>query len=230
MVANDAKTVVLTGVSRGLGRAMALRFAGNGWRVVGFGRNATSVGSLRDELGEGHVLGCADLRDEGETRGFLEPLLAGLGRLDLLVNNAGLINRNAPLWEVPAEEFAAVLDVNVSGVHRMIRIVVPEMIRRGAGVIVNMSSGWGRSTSPEVGPYCASKWAVEALSKSLAAELPAGLACVSLNPGVIDTDMLRSCFGEEEAARCIDPEGWASRAVPLLESLGPEKNGEALTV
>src|SRR5262249_21389378 len=69
------------------------------------------------------------------------------------------------------------------------------MIRRGAGVIVNFSSGWGRSTAAEVAPYCASKWAIEGLTRALAQELPAGVAAVPLNPGIIDTDMLRSCVG-----------------------------------
>jgi NAD(P)-dependent dehydrogenase (short-subunit alcohol dehydrogenase family) len=71
------------------------------------------------------------------------------------------------------------------------------MIRRGSGVIVNFSSGWGRSVSAEVAPYCASKWAVERLTRALAEELPSGLAAVPLNPGIINTEMLQSCFGAD---------------------------------
>lgn len=64
-------------------------------------------------------------------------------------------------------------------------------------IIVNISSGWGRSTSPEVAPYCASKWAIEGLTQALAQELPSGMVTVALNPGIIHTDMLNICFGEE---------------------------------
>jgi hypothetical protein len=92
------------------------------------------------------------------------------------------------------------------------------MIARSHGVIVNFSSGWGRSTSPEVAPYCATKWAIEGLTRALAQELPRGMAAVPLNPGIIDTDMLRACFGSA-ASGYPDPKEWAESAVPLESSL-----------
>src|SRR4029079_14412946 len=97
------------------------------------------------------------------------------------------------------------------------------------GVIVNISSGWGRSTAAEVAPYCASKWAVEGLTRALAQELPRGMAAVPLNPGIIDTDMLRTCFGGS-AGNYPSPERWAEQAVPFLLGLGAKDNGQALTV
>ena len=103
------------------------------------------------------------------------------------------------------------------------------MIRRAEGVIVNISSGWGRSAAAEVAPYCATKWAVEGLTQALAAELPRGMAAVAVNPGIIDTDLLRTCFGSS-AASCPAPEAWACRAVPCLLALGPGDNGRPLTV
>ena len=104
-------------------------------------------------------------------------------------------NAGAPLWEVPGEEFDKLVDINIKGVARVIRAFVPAMVKRGSGVIVNFSSGWGRSTSPEVAPYCATKYAIEGLTLALAQELPHGMAAVPLNPGIIDTDMLRASFG-----------------------------------
>jgi NAD(P)-dependent dehydrogenase (short-subunit alcohol dehydrogenase family) len=148
---------------------------------------------------------------------------------DLLLNNAALVNRNARLWEIPAEEFDRLLAVNLSGVANVIRHFLPPMLVRGKGVIVNFSSGWGRSVSPEVAPYCATKWAVEGLTQALAAELPGGMAAVPLNPGIIDTDMLRSCFGGE-AANYPSPGRWAARAVPFILRIGPAENGEPLSV
>ncbi|MBV9125505.1 MAG: SDR family NAD(P)-dependent oxidoreductase, partial [Planctomycetes bacterium] len=97
------------------------------------------------------------------------------------------------------------------------------------GVIVNFSSGWGRSTSAEVAPYCATKWAIEGLTKALAEELPPGMAAVPLNPGIIDTAMLRECFGAD-AAHYPRAEDWSRQAVPFLLRLGPGDNGKSLTV
>ena len=96
-------------------------------------------------------------------------------------------------------------------------------------MIVNFSSEWGRSTSPEVAPYCATKWAVEGLTRALAQELPRGLAAVPVNPGIIDTDMLRSCFGDS-AGHYPDPREWAETAVPFLLGLGPKDNGRPLSI
>ena len=150
------------------------------------------------------------------------------GPPDLLLNNAALINHNAPLWQVPVEEFDAVIDVNIKGVVHVIRHFVPAMIARGSGVIVNFSSGWGRSTAPEVAPYCATKWAIEGLTRAMAQELPRGMAAVPLNPGIIDTDMLRSTFGGD-AAHYPTPDEWSRTVAPFLLELGPQHNGKALT-
>jgi NAD(P)-dependent dehydrogenase (short-subunit alcohol dehydrogenase family) len=102
------------------------------------------------------------------------------------------------------------------------------MMARGSGVIVNFSSGWGRSTSPEVAPYCATKFAIEGLSQAISQETGGRIAVVSLNPGIIDTDMLRSCWNDEAGAY-PGPEQWAKRAVPFLMKLGGKDNGRALT-
>ena len=101
------------------------------------------------------------------------------------------------------------------------------MERKEIGVIANFSSYWGQSTAPEVGPYCATKWGVEGLTRSFAQELPSGLATVAFNPGIIDTDMLRSCFGESAGGH-EKPDVWAKHAVDRLESLGPADNGKTI--
>jgi len=95
--------------------------------------------------------------------------------------------------------------------------------------MVNFSSAWGRSTSPEVTPYCATKWAIEGLTRGLAQEIPRGLATIALNPGIIHTEMLESCFGDS-ASSFPSPEQWAERAVPFLLSLDTTNNGDSLDV
>jgi len=223
------KHVVVTGVSRGLGRAMAMGFAADGWKVSGCGTDAAALKALADEVGPNHLVQTCDVTNSAAVAAFATAVTNRFGSPDLLLNNAATINPNKPLWDVSAEEFARVIDVNLKGVHLVIRAFLPGMIGRGKGVVVNFSSGWGRSTSPEVAPYCATKWGIEGLTAALAQELPAGLAAVALNPGIIDTRMLRSCFGEG-AGSYPTPEEWAKVAVPFLASLSTRHNGAALTV
>jgi len=170
-----------------------------------------------------------DVADRPRVESWAEVILDSLGPPDLLLNNAALINRNAPLWEVPPEEFDALVDVNIKGVANVIRAFAPAMIARGSGVLVNFSSGWGRSVAADVAPYCATKWAIEGLSQALARELPRGMACIPLNPGIIDTEMLRLSFGDGSSCYS-DPTTWARGAVPFLLGLGAKDNGRPLTV
>ncbi|HEX2224554.1 MAG TPA: SDR family oxidoreductase [Thermoanaerobaculia bacterium] len=225
----DERTVLITGVTRGLGMALAIRLAAFGHRVLGCGRSAEVIDTLRETIGEPHDFAVVDITSATEVDAWARRLLAAGQVPDLVLNNAGLINANAPLWEVPAEEFSRVVDVNLKGTFHVIRSFVPAMAERGAGVIVNFSSGWGRTASPEVAPYVATKWGIEGMTRALSQELPRGLSTVAVNPGVIHTDMLESCFGRS-AASYPGPDWWAQRAVPFLLSLGPEDNGRSLNI
>jgi len=224
-----SRIIVLTGATRGIGRALVPELAGLGHAVIGCGRSADAVARLQSSWPAPHRFDRVDVASWSAVEHWARTVVDSLGVPDLVINNAGIINRNAPLWRIDADEFDRVLAVNVSGAANVIRAFLPAMIDRGAGAVVNMSSGWGRSTAPEVAPYCASKWAIEGLTRALSQELPAGVAAVSLNPGVIDTEMLRSCWGDA-AGSCGTPAEWAARAAPLLLSLGPDSNGQALTV
>jgi NAD(P)-dependent dehydrogenase (short-subunit alcohol dehydrogenase family) len=225
----SSRTVLVTGISRGLGRALALRLAGLGCVVVGCGRSRDAIEELQGRLGEPHGFAVVDVAAAAEVETWARRVLARHPPIDLLVNNAGVINLNAPLWEVPEEEFARVIDVNLKGPYHMIRSFLPAMLERGQGVVANFSSGWGRSTSAEVAPYCATKWGIEGLTRALAEELPRGLAAVAVNPGVVHTAMLESCYGQS-AKSYPGPERWAERAAPFLLELGPRDNGKSLTV
>ena len=105
---------------------------------------------------------------------------------------------------------------------------LPALIKHGSGVIVNLSSGWGRSASADVAAYCASKFAIEGMTQSLAQELPAGIAAIPLNPGVINTEMLQSCFGDS-AGSYKNATQWAETGVPFLLALDASDNGCSLT-
>jgi len=224
-----SKVIVVTGATRGLGRALVPHFVQVGHRVAGCGRSADHVAELRRQFGSPHLFAAIDVTDAAAVAAWAKDVLQHLGPPDLLVNNAAVMNKLAPLWAIAADDFDRLIDVNVKGVANAIRAFVPSMVKRKSGVIVNLSSGWGRSTAPEVAPYCASKYAIEGLTLALARELPAGMAAVPLNPGVIDTDMLRQSWGEE-AGGYQKPEAWAKRAALFLLNLRASHNGRSLTV
>lgn len=228
-MSNTAKVIVLTGATRGLGRALVPLFAQAGHTVLGCGRSAAHANELAAQFAAPHDFTAVDVRDWSGVKAWADLVLAKYGPPDLLINNAALMNNPATLWNVPTEEFDAVIDVNVKGVANVIRGFVPAMVKRQSGVIVNLSSGWGRSTSPEVATYCASKYAIEGLTLALAQELPRGMAAVPLNPGVIDTDMLRQAW-DKAASSYPKADAWAKRAAPFLLGLSAKDNGRSLSV
>lgn len=227
--ASLSRKVLITGVSRGLGRALAQEFIRLGHVVIGCGRSGQHIAELQESHAAPHSFDVVDVSRDEAVRQWAARVLESHGAPDLLLNNAALTNLPAPLWEVSAKEFDQIIDVNIKGVANVIRHFVPAMKNRGKGIIVNFSSGWGRSTSPNVAPYCASKWAIEGLSRSLAQELPRTMAAVALNPGIIDTDMLRTSFGAGADAY-PPPRDWARTAAPFLLGITARDNGKPLTV
>ena len=227
-MSGETKRVMITGVTRGLGKAMTKEFSRLGWTVAGCGRDQSILSELRKHLPDSHLFEVADLASDSSIQAFADLVLEKMGPPDLVLNNGATINDNAPLWEVSEKEFGQLVDINIKGVASVIRHIVPAMIARGTGVIINFSSYWGRSTAPEVAPYCASKWAMEGLSGAMAQELPAGLATAAFNPGIINTDMLQKCFGPGAAAY-PNAVQWARQAVPFLAALDEKCNGQGLT-
>jgi NAD(P)-dependent dehydrogenase (short-subunit alcohol dehydrogenase family) len=223
------KLIVITGVSRGLGLAMTESFIELGHTVLGCARSSEGVEKLKKKYSTPHNFTCLDVANDEQVKAWATELLANYSPPDLLINNAALVNNIAPLWKVSNEEFSQIIDVNIKGTANVIRHFVPAMIALKSGIIVNFSSGWGRSASPEVAPYCASKWAIEGLTQSLAQELPAGMAAVPLNPGIIHTDMLDICFGED-AVNYTSVKAWVQKAVPFLLNLEPSDNGMPVSV
>ncbi len=225
----ESRRIVVTGATRGLGRAMVRSMIDAGHVVAGCGRSANAVAELTEEFGTPHRFDPVDVSCDDDVRQWAGRVIDQSGPPDLLLNNAAIINQNAPLWEVGAGEFDTVMQVNICGVANVIRHFVPAMIERGSGIIVNFSSGWGRSTSSDVGPYCTSKWAIEGLTRALAQELPRGMAAVPLNPGVINTDMLQSCWADGAASYPAAAD-WARYAVPYILAITPDQNGNPLAV
>jgi NAD(P)-dependent dehydrogenase (short-subunit alcohol dehydrogenase family) len=207
---------------------MTEEFARLGHIVIGCARSREAIAVCNGEFGSPHRFDIIDVSDDDQVGAWAKSVIADEGPPDLLINNAAVINPNGTLWETPADAFSQVIDINIKGVFHVIRHFVPAMLERESGVIVNFSSGWGRSTSPQVAPYCATKWAIEGLTRALADELPYGMAAIPLSPGAVHTDMLESCFGDSASSH-PRPETWAKQAVPFLLELGHEDNGDPLT-
>jgi NAD(P)-dependent dehydrogenase (short-subunit alcohol dehydrogenase family) len=223
------KLILITGVSKGLGLAMIEQFIQDGCTVIGCARSHTTMKNLQQKFGSPHNFTEVDVSNDEKVKTWANQVLSQYSPPDLLINNAALMNQLAPLWEISTKECDRIIDVNIKGVTNVIRHFVPAMVAKNNGVVVNFSSGWGRSTSPQVAPYCASKWAIEGLTRSLAQELPSKMAAVPVNPGIIHTDMLEICFGEE-ATDYTSIQNWVKKAVPFLLQLSAKDNGVALTV
>ena len=222
------KRVLLTGGSRGIGRALAAGLIEAGARVVISGRNADSLAKTARALGHAWRLVTVqgDVAEDEDARTMVAAAVDQFEGLDLLVNNAAVLSVPAPVAETSLDTWRHVLDVNVVGTANMIRHALPSLSRDG-GAIVNVSSTWGRSAAGQVAPYCASKFAVEALTQSLAQELPAGMTVVAVNPGVINTEMLATAFGGDVSAYA-SPESLVPAWLDLFSRLDRSWNGRSL--
>lgn len=197
-----ARTALVTGASRGIGREIALGLARDGIDVALLARDERRLAAVADEVrGLGRsavVLGC-DVTSAPEVRSAVEqaessPDDGGLGSIDLLVNNAGRIESETPLWEADPEDWWATFEANVRGVFLLNRYVVPGMLARGGGRVVDLASGASTHESPAANSaYNASKTALLRMGSALHAEgYGHGLRVFELAPGTVRTDMSTS--------------------------------------
>lgn len=226
--AMEKKLVVITGVSRGVGYELTKEFAQQGWKIAGCGRSSKDIQKLQKEQGPEHFFSVVDITDDVSVAHWVDEVTAKMGFPSLLINNAGVINQPQVLWEISAAEFFEVINVNVIGTTNVLRHWIPLMAKQGQGVLVNVSSDWGIYGAGHFAPYCASKFAIEGLTQSLAQELPKGLTVVALDPGTINTDMLKKAF-PTGAHSYPTAEQQAKILVPTLLKITPKDNGKHLT-
>lgn len=224
------KQIVITGVSQGMGQIMARKFATLGHHVIGCSRNKVALDQLQEELGTAVHLTAVDVTNETNVKEWSEVVLAKFGTPDLLINSAGIVHPMSPLWTIESKTFDSVIDTNIKGVANVIRYFVPPMVKQQRGVIINFSSGWGRYAAANAAPYCASKWAIEGMTKALALELPNGMAAVTLWPGTVNTQSLEIIYGKEKAAQFTSPQQWSNIAIPFILHIGAKDNGRPMTI
>jgi len=223
------KTAVVTGGSRGIGFATAQAFINAGAHVAVCARNPKRLREAAAQLSTiGRVLSeVADVRELAQVMRFVDHVQETFGRIDVLVNNAGIVSVGAFVDE-PYENISSVIDVNLKGTMYMTRAVLPSMIGREAGIIINVSSGAGLSGFPDLVSYCASKFGVVGFTESLDQEVGHhGVRVYAICPGRVATDMQVQYSGRKIG---IPPERVAKR---ILELAGPSpgaSTGTCVTV
>jgi NAD(P)-dependent dehydrogenase (short-subunit alcohol dehydrogenase family) len=187
-------SVLITGTSKGIGLEAALAFGHAGYKVHATMRNPSQAPELARRATEELLpitVTTMDVDEDASVHHGIAAIQKEHGPIDVLVNNAG-VERAGSVEELPLSEFRTVMETNYFGALRCIQAVVPSMRKRGSGCIINVSSVAGRITSPPLSPYTASKWALEALSEALAAEMKTfGVRVAIVEPGIIDTAMAR---------------------------------------
>ncbi len=189
----DGKVALITGGNAGIGESVAKRLAEEGAAVVITGRRQAELDRVVREISAhgGKVLAVAgSVTDDGHVRAVVQQALASFRKIDVLVNNAGVGDFGKRLHEMDDAAWTHVLDVNLTGVFRMTRAVIPEMLKQAGGAIVNISSVASLVGIPLLSAYAASKGALDALTRSVAIDYATdGIRCNVVNPGLIDTPM-----------------------------------------
>jgi NAD(P)-dependent dehydrogenase (short-subunit alcohol dehydrogenase family) len=192
----NGKNVVVTGGAQGMGKAIAEAFASEGARVLVSDLNEAGAAAVAKELG-GISVGC-DVTNAGQVQAMIDHGLSELGSIDILVNNAGTITMH-PVTELTEQDWDMVMNVNAKGVFLTTRAVLPSMLDRGQGAIVNIASQAGKRGYKLFAHYCASKAAVIVFSKGVALEVAPHVRVNCVCPGIVNTDMMEREYAWEEA-------------------------------
>ncbi len=219
------KTVLITGASRGIGKATALEFAKNGWQVaVNYNKSETAAKALCEEItafGGAAKAYQADVSDNAEVLSMVDAVIADFGSIGALVNNAGIALGQGLFTDFTDADAKRIFDTNVFGVMNCSRAIIPHLVSKKTGKIINVSSVWGITGGSCEVIYSASKAAVIGFTKALAKELaPSGICVNCVAPGFIDTDMNLHLSNDDVEAFCEDiPLGRTGKAEEVAKSI-----------
>jgi len=202
-------TVLITGTSKGIGLTTTLTLARAGHTVYATMRSAGRAEELAEEAAQELLpihYSVMDVDSDDSVATSIAAIQETAGPVDVLVNNAG-IERNGSIEEVSMDDFRAVMETNYFGAIRCIKAVIPNMRKRQSGLIVNVTSVAGRVSTSPLGPYSASKFALEALSEALAQEMKTfGVRVAIIEPGIIDTPMAQGIDGRKISSQSLYPQ------------------------
>lgn len=198
------KTALVTGASAGIGEAIALKLAANGYNLVICGRREDRLKVMQAALDVDVQTACFDVRDQVSAAQVLDPILQTT-QIDLLVNNAGNAHGLAPIQSGSLEDWDAMIDINVKGLLYVSKLVIPQMVDRKAGQIINIGSIAGKEVYPNGNVYCASKHAVDAINNGMRMDLnPYGIRVSQISPGLVNTEFSSVRFkGDQEKADSV---------------------------
>lgn len=205
----NKKTVFITGATSGIGKSIAYIFAKNNYNLIITGRRADRLEQIKDDLKKQYFIEVEtlvfDVRDVNDTKKAVAAVSQKITQIDILVNNAGLAAGFSTIDEGNYEDWDTMLDTNVKGLLYVSREIIPFMKKQGFGHIINISSTAGKDAYPKGNVYCASKHAVDALSKSMRIDLlPFGIKVTSINPGACETEFALVRFkGDQEKAKKV---------------------------
>jgi NAD(P)-dependent dehydrogenase (short-subunit alcohol dehydrogenase family) len=210
MPAATRSRVILTGASRGLGRALAIAFAREGARLAVCARGGPALSGLAEEIaaagGEPALVDAVDLADPAQALSFARGALGALRGADTLIHNASILGPRVPLTAYPEEDFSRVMAVNVTAPFLISREVAPAMAAAGSGSIIMVTSTVGQTAKPRWGAYLVSKFAIEGMARMMALEMQGtGVRVNLVNPGAMRTDMRREAYPEEDPATLRNP-------------------------
>ncbi len=220
----DGKAVVVTGAGSGFGRAISLRFAREGARVVCADINEAGATAVADEItgsGGEACVSVTNVADATQVEAMIEDCVSRYGAIDVLVNNAGYSHMSRLMWKLTEEEFDGVFAVNVKGVFLGCKYAVPHMIAAGGGVIINTASVGAIAPRPGVTPYNASKGAVVTMTKGLAAEVARNNIRVNcVNPVAAETGFMKGAMGVDKLSN--EAKAKLVSTIPLGRMAEPE--------
>ena len=202
------KTVLITGATSGIGLACARKFAENGDRLILTGRKEGLLSEIRKELtakGAEVITLAFDVRDRDKAKQYINDLPAEWQEIDVLVNNAGLALGLEPEYEGSFEDWETMIDTNIKGLLTMTRLVVPGMVKRNSGHIINIGSVAGDAAYANGNVYCATKAAVKTLSDGLRIDVAhTAVRVTNLKPGLVETNFSNTRFhGDTERAATV---------------------------